>query len=241
MKTKHTHYVYCICYVENKYYQHIDKDLHQYNRYVDDKIKAIIPTVNILKKTVKGKPIYEKVPILFSYGFIKMPLARAYSREYLNRMKREIPGIRGWVKSTETLHPRKKKLRVDNMDIFDDFSIVATATRKEIRHLKRLSKDNKRFSIDNLNLKVGDYLVLRGYPFEGVDANILDINHTTKKVKLLLYPENGKMEISLPFDNVIYSVYNNYDPDKLLVNSTEYDPSLITESAIKDMLDLKQY
>ena len=30
------------------------------------------------------------------------------------------------LKATETLHPRKKKVRIDNSEDFDDFSLVAT-------------------------------------------------------------------------------------------------------------------
>ena len=128
------------------------------------------------------------------------------------------------------------------MDIFDDFSIVATATRQEVRRFRRMAKLNKRFSVENLGIiKVGDYVVLRGYPFDGVDANIIDINYTSNLVKLLLYPENGKMEISLPFDNVLYSVYHNFDPDKLLVDSKDYEIVNITEDNINKVLEIKQY
>lgn len=235
---KHTHFVYCICYIEFKYFKNINRDL-EIRGY--DKVKAIIPTVSILKKTVKNKSVYEEVPILFNYGFIKMPAEKAFSREYLNKVKKDIPGIRGWVKSVETLHPRKKKLRIDNMDIFDDFSIVAVATRKEVRYFRRLSKQNKRFSLEDLSLKIGDYLVLRGYPFDGVDATIMDINYIKGTVKLLLYPENGKMEINLPFDNVIYSVYQNYDPDKLMVDSKDYEVVNLTEEIAEKAIETRQY
>lgn len=66
--------------------------------------------VNVLKKTHKGKMQFEEIPILFNYGFIKMPSEFAYSRPFLNKLKRNISGIRTWLKATETLHPRKKKL-----------------------------------------------------------------------------------------------------------------------------------
>lgn len=46
------------------------------------------------------------------------------------------------------------------------------------------------------------------------------------------------MEIWLPFDNVIYSVYQNYDPDKLYANSQDYDPNEITSESIDRIMDL---
>lgn len=231
-------YVYAICYLELKYYLNIKNDLIK-RGYHD--ITPVIPTVHILRKTVKTRMEFEEVPILFNYGFIKMPIAKAYSRDFLRKLVKDIPGIRGWLNSPESLHPKKKRRRIDNIDIWDDFSIVSTVSREEVKYFKRLSKKNKRFSIEDLSLKVGDYVILKGYPFEGVDATIVDINHRTKTVKLLMYPENGRMEISLPFDNVIYSVYHNYDENKLLVNQREYDPNKITEQAIMDVLDLRQY
>lgn len=38
------------------------------------------------------------------------------------------------------------------------------------------------------------------------------------------------------FDNVIYSVYLNHDPDELYANSREYDPNQITNEAIDSIM-----
>lgn len=230
--------VYCICYLELKYFKTIQQELdqHGYNA------KAVIPTVNILKKVVKNKSVYQEVPILFNYGFIKMPVKDAYCRNYLNKMKNHITGIRGWVKSPESLHPKKKKRRIDNPDIFDDFSMVALATREEVKRFKRLSRKNYRYSGEDLALSIGEYIILKGYPYDGIDATVLDINYNTKTVKLLLYPENGMMEISLPFENVINNVYSNFDPEDLLVNrSVDYNLDTLTEEGTTKILEYKQY
>lgn len=231
-------YVYCIFYLEQKYYQRIKMDLKE-RGYTH--IRPIIPTVSVLKKTHKGKMIFEDVPVLFNYGFMRMPSEYAYSRPFLNKLKRDIPGIRTFLRDTKTMHERKKKARIDNAEDFDDFSIVATCTREEVRRFKRISKENKKYSVDDLiNLKPGDYLVLKGYPYEGVDATVKDVDFKNRWVKLILYPENGKMEIRLPFDNVLYSVYQNYDPDKLFANQREYDPNQITAEAITNLLESKK-
>lgn len=235
---KHTRFVYAIFYVERKYSDKINQDLKKRGY---DNMKATIPMVKILKKTLKGTMTFEEVPILFNYGFMKMPAELAFSRPFLHKMRREIPGIRSWLKNTESMHPKKKKARIDNAEDFDDFSIVAIATRKEVRRFRRLAKENKKFSIDDLiRVKPGDYIVLRGYPYEGVDATVLEVDHLCKRVKVLVYPENGRMEIWLPFDNVIYSVYYNYDPDKLYANAQEFDPNQITSEDIDEIIKNKQ-
>lgn len=231
---KRTPYSYCIFYIERKYSDRINQELKEKGY---DQIKAIIPTVNVLRKTVKGKMVFEEVPVLFNYGFMKMPTELAFSRPFLNKLRRNISGIRTWLRNTETMHPRKKKVRIDNAEDFDDFSLVATCSRKEVRRFKRIARENKKFSVDDLvNVKPGDYLVLRGYPYEGVDATVLEVDHLCKRVKVLIYPEMGRMEVWLPFDNVIYSVYLNHDPDKLYANSGEYDPNQITNEAIDSIM-----
>ena len=103
-----------------------------------------------------------------------------------------------------------------------------------------MAKENKKFSVDDLmNVSIGDYIVLKGYPYEGIDATVLEVDYINKMVKMLLYPEMGRMEIWLPFDNVIYSVYQNYDPDKLYANSQEFDPNQITCEQIDRVLNIK--
>lgn len=239
MKSKRTHrYVYAIFYLEKKYIHLIENELRYYG-YTH--IKPIIPTLKLLKKSIKGKMNFEEVPLLFNYGFLRMPREDAFSRPYLNKLRKRISGIRTFLRDTQTIFPRKKRARIDNAEDFDDFSIVATCPRKEVIRFIRLSKENKRFSVEDItNIKIGDYLVLKVYPFEGIDATVLDINLNTNMVKLMLYPENGKMEINLPFDHVIYSVYSNYDEYKLYANPRDFNPDTITDESVQKSLDKKR-
>ena len=117
---KKSKYVYTIFYLERKYFQTINQDLKDYGF---EHVRAIIPTVKVLRKAIKGKLNFEEVPILFNYGFIKMPLEKAYSRPFLNKLKKKIPGIRSFLKDTQTIFPKKKRARIDNAEDFDDFLI----------------------------------------------------------------------------------------------------------------------
>jgi transcription antitermination factor NusG len=231
--------VYCIFYLEREYYQSINKELKEFG--YGGEIKAIIPTVRILKRCTHGKEIYEEVPILFNYGFMRMPIDKAFSRDFLNDVKKHITGVRGWLRSTDPLFKRKKKRRVDNMDIFDDFSKVAMATKREVRRFQRMGRENKRFAVQDLiNIKVGDYLVLKGYPYDGLEATVLEVNNNLKRIKLRLYPTMGTMEVTVPFDQVVDSIYSHYDPERLSVVEDDIDMNTITEEAITRVLDLKQ-
>ena len=50
----------------------------------------------------------------------------------------------------------------------------------------------------------------------------------------------GRFEVWLPFDNVIYSVYLNHDPDRLYANQGEYDPNQITNEAIDSIMNFRR-
>ena len=101
---RRTHYSYCIFYLDNKYYKDINKHLRDYGYH---KIRAIVPTVKFIKRiSSRGSDIYQEEPILFNYGFMKLPTSIAFNRVLLNKMRKEIPGIKGWLKDTETLHRR---------------------------------------------------------------------------------------------------------------------------------------
>ena len=239
MKPKRKKYTYCIFYLEKKLWKNISEQIEE-EGYIN--VKALIPTVNILKKTIKGKMIFEEQPILFNYGFIKMPTECAFSRAFLNQMKRKIPGIHSWLKDTYTLHQRKKRARIDNAEDFDDFSIVATCSRKEVKRFLRLSRENKKYSLDDLvNLKIGDYVQLKGYPYEGQGGVIKEVNYKERFVRVEIQVLSGIMDMTLPFDNVLYSVYMNYDPDVLQASFVEYDPNDITQEAIDNVINRKTY
>lgn len=236
---KNTSYTWCIFYLDNKLWKTIEKDLKD-KGYKN--VKVVIPTLSVLKKRQKGKDIVEEVPLLFNYGFIKLPTEKAFSRVFLNKMRKKIIGIHSFVKSLESIHPKKLKKRVDNYEDFDDFSIVSTVSYSEVRRFKRISKKNKMYTKKEItSLKIGSYVTLRGYPFEGISATVEDINLTTNKVTLILYPEGGKMKVKLPLENVVYSVYQDFNENKLYANEREFNVNQITAESIDSFIDLKQY
>lgn len=225
--------------VDPKYYNNIDNEL-KINGYSN--IKSLVPTVTILKKRFKGKDIYETVPLLFNYGFLRMPCEMVYNRPLLNKLRKTITGIHSFVKSTETMHERKKKKRIDNPEDFDDFSLVSVVSRKEVHRLKRLSNSENIYTKDEIvNLTVGSYIILKGYPYEGIPATVVDINLNHKLVTVDLYPEGGNIRVSLPFSNAMYSIYSNYNEDKLLANNLRDSSEEVTEDTLSDFVNKKTF
>lgn len=205
-------------------------------------MKAIVPTISVLKKSRKGNNEYEDVPLLFNYGFIKMKPEKAFDRYYLNKLKKDIPGILSFMKSLD-YRPKRKRLRVDNVEDFDDYSVVATITKEEVKKYRRMSRANKIFSVSDITrVAIGDYVVLRGYPFEGIPAVILESNLTTKMMLVKLYPEmDGSLEIEVPMENVLYSAYHEPDEYKMYSADYEVDLSQIPDGSTEEILMNKQY
>lgn len=234
-----TSYVYCIFRLDRKFYKRINKDLisRGYKH-----VKAIVPTISVLKKSRKGKNEYEDVPLLFNYGFIRMRSDKAFDRYYLNKIKRDIPGILSFMKSLDH-KPKRKRLRIYNAEDFDDYSVVATISRDEVIRYKHMAKANKIYSVDDITrVGIGDYVILRGYPFEGIPAILLESNLNTKKMLVKLYPEtDGNLEIEVPMENVLYSAYHESDEYKLYSTDFEKDISQIPDGSTEELLMNRQY
>ena len=234
-----THRTYCIFYLEPKYYKDINEKLEELG--LNRKVKAIIPVLQILKRNSRGKMLFENVPILFNYGFMKMPTELAYSRSFLNKLRKRIPGIKAWLKDTETLFSQKKRRRIDNAEDWDDFSKVATVPKKVVRRFIKLAKANKTYSVEELmSLKIGDYITLTNYPYEGVDATVLSIDYNEKMVEVVMYPEYGKLITKLPFDDVFYTIYRDYNPDILIGQDKPFNPNTYTQDYLDRLKTLKR-
>lgn len=239
MERDPTKYLYCIFYLNSKKWKDINEQISSLGI---KNIKAIIPTVKILRKTSKGKMIFTEEPVLFNYGFMRIPRKLVYSRSYMSKLKKKISGIHSWLRNTETLHSRKKKARIDNVDDFDDFSLIATVSRKEVMNFIKISKENKKYSLDDLvNIKPGDFVQLKGYPYEGVEATVKKVDYNNRVVKVETFVLNGVMNLTLPFDNILYSVYLNYDPDVIQASNLNYDPDSITQDKIDNIIQKKRY
>lgn len=207
-------YCYCICYIERKYYKGINEEL---KRKGYKNITAIIPEVRVIKKSIRNTTFYDDVPVLFNYGFIRMPIHKAYSRMFLIKLRKDISGIRNWLRSVETMFPREKKKRIDNSEDFDDFSKVAICTKEEVDRFKKIAKQNQIYSLeDRLSIKSGQYITLKIYPYEGLSGVILSINHKSNDVTISIDSNIRSFIVNVPFDHVLYSVYKDYDPDTFI-------------------------
>ena len=225
MKAK-TSYVYCIFRLDRKHWSDINDQLKErgYKR-----MRCFVPTVSIIRKTKNGKNTTEEVPMLFNFGFMRMSTKLAYNRQFLRDLKKEIPGINGWMLSLESMHPKRLRKRVDTED-FDDFSKVAIITREEYKYYKKLTKKNQVYTMkDTLRIPPGSFITLKGYPFNGLGAQLEDINYMNRTAVVKIYPGgNSELRMQLPLDNVLYTIYDSYE-DPLTDDYGRVDVNTLSE------------
>lgn len=223
-------YVWVIAYIKRDFIETVENDLLDKGFGA---IRVFIPTVRILKKQFKNKNIYEYVPLLFNYGFFSIPYDEACNPEFLKKLREDIPAIYSWVSDPIKLLKTKPNLRTDNKDTeeeeeeepvdesgmkilqkIDKKVKVATATEQEIVDLLKVSEHLSVFSDEVIDkLEVGAFITLKGYPYEGMPAEITHINKADKKVKVKLLLETMIAEVMVSFENIFYTVYSNYDGD----------------------------
>lgn len=204
-------YVWVIAYITRAYINSVENDLLDRGF---GSIKVYIPTVRILKKQFKNKNIYDYVPLLFNYGFFQIPYDKACDVEFLKKLREEIPAIYGWVSDPIKVMQTKPNLRTDNGDSpeIPQTPKVAIATEEEIVTLLKSAENQSVFS-DGLveKLEEGDVITLQGYPYDGMTAEVTEINTNKKHVKVRLLLETMITTATVSFENIFYTVYSDFD------------------------------
>lgn len=233
--------VWLVSYIDSSKVESVVKDLRKKSIYQD--VVAYIPTVKILQKNLKQKEIFEYIPMLFNYGFFKMPLPLACDEQFLSRLKSDVQCIFGWVKDPAKVIRTKPRIRPDNKSIFDLSNIpFAVATEREVANIIISEECNSVYSAKDLeSLSIGQLITLKGYPFDNVQAEILHINYSKKEVKVKLLLETLLKQVTVSFDNIFYTVYRAHNPEvsskeqstEELKNKTSGDNKLFMEFLIQ--------
>lgn len=210
-------YLWAIAYIDSSLVGQLEKDLKKSNQYQG--MVAVVPTIKVLKKHFKGKETFQDVPLLFHYGFIKIPYLYAINPDMLEKLRNDISCISHWVQDRALGNPHAK---------------VALVKPSEVKRMIKFAQENNTHSEQDINnLKVGQIITLMGYPFEGLDARIISINLKKKQVEVEVklssevLGDEGEWAtlrtISISFDNVFYTAYNgsyhdDYNKEKTLTD-----------------------
>jgi hypothetical protein len=212
--------IWLIAYINRDYIDKVDTDL---KRFGFEDVKAYIPTVRLIKKQFKGKNQYEDVPLLFNYGFFNVSAFSIRTPGYISKLKDKIPAIYGWVKDPLQAIKSRPALQVGNGNSMPN-SDVAMATEEEILTLLKTSEYLSVFSLEEMDrLKEGSFIILKGYPYEGMPAEIVSISKEKKTVKVKLLLETMMAEALVNFENIFYTVYNDFEEEQKEQSLDEID------------------
>ena len=245
-------YVWAIAYINRDSLHKVEEELKQYEyEFID----CYVPTVRMLKKKFKGKDQFEFLPLLFNYGFFKIPYEHACNPDWLISLRSRIECIYGWVKDPTKAISEIPHLRSDNKDSdigrdlsdFEEESILAEyyrnlpqcalATDKEVNRLKKSSDTLSVFSEEDIDrIKEGDHIILKGYPFENIPAEVLKINKSKKFVQVRLDIESHMKTIKVSFENVFYTVYSGDNPEGNMKEQLIEDINLRNPNRSKDSI-----
>lgn len=208
-------YIWVIAYVDRDHLDKLQKELNRNNQYTG--IEAQIPVVQVLKKKFKGKDSFDEVPLLFYYGFFKIPILWAINHDLLDKIKKDLTCITAWVKDPAKVWSSHSRADLTKPILLGSRDVpYATATSDEVSRLIRLAKEESIHSSDDIDkLEVNSIITLMGYPFEGMEARVESIDRERKKVKVVLKmsvddddeDSFGGNPITVSFDNVFYSIY----------------------------------
>jgi hypothetical protein len=224
--SRHEDYVWIVAYINRDYVETVETDLVKYGFSA---VKVFIPTIRVLKKQFKSRNIYEYVPLLFNYGFFNIPFNSACDPDFLKRLRDKIPVIYAWVKDPLKTLKTTPHLRMDNksqlpeepeeiqevlMPILKKPELstpIAIVTEQEISNLLKASEHLSVFSEDVADmLKEGQFITLKGYPYEGMPAEIVKIDKNHKKIKVKLLLECIITEATVHYENIFYTVYSDF-------------------------------
>lgn len=210
--------VWVIAYINRDYINVANEEIEMYNY---ENVEAYIPTVRVLKKQFKGKNLFEFVPLLFNYGFFKIPYSDACDPEFLLTLRHRITCIYGWVKDPARA-VTEFNLMADNQDPVRALPKAAIATDGEVARLVKASKSMSIYTEKDLEqFKPGDFIKLEGYPFEGMPAQIIRINKKKGEVKVKLMIDEIVKEVTVSFENVFYTIYKNFNENSREASTDE--------------------
>lgn len=225
MTTSRLDYVWIIAYINRDYIETVESDLVE-NGF--SAIKVFIPTVRVLKKQFKNKNEYEYIPLLFNYGFFNIPYVNACDPTFLRKLKDKMPVIYAWVKDPMRALRSTPRLRMDNKNAVpedeinedglkilhkpDQSTSIAMVTEDEIANLLKTSEHLSIFNDDIVDkLQEGQFLTLKGYPYDGMPAEIIKIDRAKRQVKVKLLLECVITEATVHYENIFYTVYSDFN------------------------------
>ena len=210
-------FIWCIAYIDSDQLEKTQEYLDKYEEYAN--VEAYIPVVRILKKTFKNKNEFENIPLLFNYGFFKVPKNFIRNPEFFVKMQQRIPVIYHWVKDLANGLEIKPRYTLIGTNKVDDGKVkpprkndalqIAVASEKEIERIRQVKSDISIFDKSDIeNIKEGSEIILRGYPWQDMRARIIKLDYKKEQARVELILDHHIREVTVALDNIFYTIYS---------------------------------
>lgn len=214
---KPVEYCWLIAYINSEYVERVHSDLARHKILMD--VEAYIPTVKVLTKKKRNTEYYDTVPLLFNYGFFKIPKHKAIEPAFLDFIKDRVSCLIAWVKDP-AIAMEGTQIRVDTKKSKLKINNIAVATDEEIANLILIQDSLTIHSSEDLStLSPGAIVTLKNYPFDGMDAEVVEIHKTHAIVNLLSGQLMKKVKVDL--GDIFYTVYKNQPGDSKVTSIEE--------------------
>jgi len=198
--------VWVICYISSKNLNTLNKDLRSHRKYMG--IKSFIPMVRVLKKRHKNVDYFDDVPFLFNYGFFRVPKYFIANSHFLDKMRKDIGCIYAWVYDKARINEDEFKRGRKNY-LYNPKGL-ALVTQEELVTVKRMQGYKSIFTKDDVdNLYPGKVVILKGYPFDDLEAEVVKVYHSRKKVQVRLLIAENISKVMVSYENIFFTIYNN--------------------------------
>ncbi len=160
------------------------QDIQTFSREGLVGLRYEIPTIRILGLGSKGAQKFIERPLLISYGFIRIPNTVARNPVRLNQILSLSRLIRGFFyKKEEELMQEELRFRDRSTGPFRP--VLIKGIREE--ELVKLFETSDRIGVQHIidDICIGDFIVLKGYPFDGLSAKVVG-KRSNKKIQVQL-------------------------------------------------------
>jgi len=210
-------------YISSKHISTIQDDLKKSNVYKG--VTSFVPMVSVLNKRHKGKEHFEDIPFLFNYGFFSVPKYFLPNSHLLKQMQKDITAIYAWV-TDRCAYTDLDYTKNPSYFLHNPMGIGIVTTKEIIRIRKSQNSKSIYSAADVENLYEGKIVVLKGYPFDGLDAEIIKVKKKKKEVEVKLLLQTHMSRVTVSFENIFYTIYKesfmNTEMKELSTDEMEY-------------------
>jgi len=164
-----------------------------------------IPTVRVLRRKLNGGYGFTMKPLLFNYGFVYIDVNYVRNPIILNNIRKHSKLIQGFFyRNEDDLKLERKMKEKEGLKGYLPV-LVKTVKENEVDRLFEVARNLDVYDKTS-PVETGSFIILKGYPFDGLSARVIR-SKINGKVQVELLESN--LQVWLEPDNIYYSVYED--------------------------------